>query len=130
MPDDLTNDEIACLAIMHDGTNMLAIGRWKPAIEALAAKGYARQLDVFNYVATKEGKIAAETFDQSQSDDVLRIHKQIADVRGQARRALEDAAKALVEAANCQNKLTGEAPDKVVWTLGQDIIQLALEYLK
>ena len=36
---DLSSDEIVCLSIMHDGTNMLAIGRWKPAIEALAAKG-------------------------------------------------------------------------------------------
>ena len=27
-------------------------------------------------------------------------------------------------------ELTGEQPDKVVWTLGQDIIKLGLEYLK
>ena len=126
----ITNDEIVCLEIMRDGTNMLAIGRWKEPIEALAAKGYAHKLDVFNYIATREGKKAAEEFDQSQSDDVLRIHKQIADVRGQARTCLETAAKNLVEAANCQNKLTGEQPDKVAWTLGQDIIKLALEYLK
>ncbi len=127
---DLSSDEITCLAIMHDGTNMLAIGRWKPAIESLAAKGYARQLDVFNYVATKEGKIAAEQFDEGQSDDVLRIHKQIADVRGKARACLETAAKQLAEAAEHQHTLSGEAPDKVVWTLGQDIIKLALGYLK
>ena len=127
---DFTNDEITCLEIMRDGTNMLAIGRWKPAIEALATKGYARQLDAFNYVATAEGKKVAEQFDQSQSDDVLRIHKQIADVRGQARTCLETAAKQLAEAAQCQHKLSGDEPNKVVWTLGQDIIQLALGYLK
>ncbi len=127
---ELTNDEIVCLAIMHDGTNMLAIGRWKPTIESLAKQGYARQLDAFNYVATPQGKAAAETFDQSQSDDVLRIHKQIGDVRGQARKCLEEAAKQLVEAAQHQHTLSGEQPDKVVWTLGQDIIKLALGYLK
>ncbi len=127
---ELTNDEIVCLSIMHDGTNMLAIGRWKPAIESLAMQGYARQLDAFNYVATAEGKKAAEQFDEKQSDDVLRIHKQIADTRKAARGCMEEAAKQLVEAAQHQHTLSGEAPDKVVWTLGQDIIKLALEYLK
>ena len=127
---ELTNDEITCLAIMHDGTNMLAIGRWKPTIEGLATKGYARQLDAFNYVATPQGKVAAEEFDQGQSDDVLRIHKQIAETRKKARECLEESAKQLAEAAKCQEKLTGEAPDKTTWTLGQDIIKLALGYLK
>ncbi len=125
-----TNDEIVCLSIMHDGTNMLAIGRWKEPIESLAKQGLARQIDAFNYVATKEGKIAAEQFDEKQSDDVLRIHRQIADVRGQARACLETAAKNLAEAAQCQNKLTGEEPNKVAWTLGQDIVKLALGMLK
>ena len=127
---DLSNDEIVCLSIMHDGTNMLAIGRWKPAIESLAKQGYARQLDAFNYVATADGKKAAESYDEKQSDDVLRIHKQIFDTRAQARTCLEEAAKQLAEAAQCQNKLSGEAPDKMVWTFGQDVIKLALEYLK
>lgn len=127
---ELSNDEITCLEIMHDGTNMLAIGRWKEPIEALATKGYARRLDQFNYVATKEGKAAVETFDQSQSDDVLRIHKQIADVRGQAITCLNESAKQLAEAAQYQNKLTGEASEKIIWELGQDIIKLALGMLK
>lgn len=127
---NLSNDELVCLEIMNDGTNMLAIGRWKEPIEALAAKGYARKLDQFNHIVTKEGKAAFEQADRSQSDDTLRVLNQIRQVRGQAIACLNESAKQLAEAAECQHKLTGEEPNKLVWSLGQEIIKLALGMLK
>lgn len=126
---DLTNDEITCLAIMNDGANMLAIGRWKQPIEHLVELGLARRIDQHNYIVTKEGNSRIENYDQSQSDSYLRIHNEIVQVRTQASGALEQAAKLLAEACAAQHRLSGEVANQVTFRFGQEIIKRALEIL-
>lgn len=126
---DLSHDEIVCLSIMHDGTNMLAIGRWKPAIESLAKQGYARQLDAFNYVATAEGKKAAEQQDASQSGEYVRVANEINEVKNESKKLLEDASTALAKACRLEQRLSGQVANQVTFGMGQAIIKRALEIL-
>ena len=64
---ELTEDEITCLMIMGEGENMLAIGRWKPALESLARKNLMKRQDTNQYAITDEGREAARL--RGQEDD-------------------------------------------------------------
>lgn len=132
---ELTNDEVICLSIMHGGdghppTNMLAIGRWEKPLHALAARGFARQIDQHNHVITPQGSTASEAYDSNQSGEYAHIYNEIVATCTDAKNLLEDAANALAEACKKQQRLTGEVPNQIAFTMGQGIIKRALEILK
>lgn len=54
----LTDDERAVLMIASQGAPMIPVGRWEPAIKALARRGFMLMLDAVNYVITEAGMAA------------------------------------------------------------------------
>lgn len=126
----LTEDEIVCLTIMGDGENMLAIGRWKPAIEHLTEMGLARNMTPLNYVITNDGRAKLAEYNKQTDDTFLRLASGVKSTKEQAARTLEMAARNLADAAKLRHEMTGEFANQVVWEIGQDIIKRALELLK
>ena len=63
----ISDDEYTCLLIAAEGQVMLAIGRWKPALESLARKNLMKRQDTNQYAITDEGREAARL--RGQEDD-------------------------------------------------------------
>lgn len=69
-PTELSQDEYTCLLIATEGEVMLAIGRWKPALESLAKKSFMKRVNGIQYAITDEGREAAKLREQ-EDDEAL-----------------------------------------------------------
>ena len=74
--ESLTDKEVTVLELMAQGEDMLAIGNWKPIIESLVAKGYARLLRDKWHRATPEGVFAFVAFENNQFRKMVSEHNQ------------------------------------------------------
>ena len=115
----LTDDEFTCLAICGEGESLAAIGRWKPSVESLVAKGFLRHHDVANHTITDAGRKALQ--ERNHQDDqayhqILDHGRQVQNARSQAQISVEAAAHALAVAAKA---LALESGDSLHTTLMQ-----------
>ena len=56
----LSDDEYTCLSICGQGESLAAIGRWKPSVESLVAKGLLLHHDIANHTITDAGRQALQ----------------------------------------------------------------------
>jgi len=124
---DLTDDEYAVLLIAAEGESLMPIGRWKPAVESLVAKGYLRQLDPFNNVITTEGRKAVGKREQGDTAALKQALGQVADVRTEAQKAVEAAAQSLAKAAKSSVRATGDTAQSAVLAWNVEVLRRAME---
>lgn len=130
---DLSDDERAVLMIAAQGQSMLAIGRWQKPVENLTVLGLLKRLDAFNFVITDNGKkILAERQDDENTDfrNALAAVNSAQQSRDHAVQSGNQSAYHLSMAAKAAAKISGLTPEQECWSIGQGIIQRALELLK
>ena len=130
----LSDDELTVLLIAAEDQSMMPIGRWRAPVESLLARGYLRSLDHFNHVITPEGRKAIEG---RAAEDVLTMeqayrqtYRDVADAQAEARRAVEEAAQALVRAAKVSVGATGDRLDTAVLNWNGELLRRALKLVR
>lgn len=129
----MTDDEFTILTIAGDGKSMLAIGRWKPAVESLTLLGLLRKLDPFNYVITDQGKKVLETKGKQDDEEFQQAYgeyTQTENHRTQMLQSAEQSAIHLAHASRAAVRLTGRPANQIMWELSQQILQRALALLE
>lgn len=129
----MTPDEVTILMIAAEGQSMLAIGRWKPAVESLSLLGLLKKLDPFNFVITDLGRKALETVNQADDKDFRTAHGEYTETenfRTQMLQSAEQAALHLSYAARAASNLNGLTPNQSAWEISQQVLQRALTLLE
>lgn len=107
----LTDDEYTCLAICGQGESLAAIGRWKPSLERLAARGFVHCHDVANHVITEAGRKALQEREAEDDEALTKVIRKSLGFRNaqfQAQQEAEAAAQALARAAKASTYETGD----------------------
>ncbi len=129
MPNDLTQDELTCLAIAAEGENMLQIGRWEAPIQSLVKRGLMRSIDKFNNVITPRGKEAAakigDGVDTRYAEVAIKVHNAQAEYNEHFETAAQELAKAVLK----RQELTGQFPNQCAYGMAQELLARVLEIL-
>ncbi len=129
MPEELSQDELTCLAISNEGENMLAIGRWEKPIDRLVELGLLKRFDKFNHAITPKGKqVYAASMDVVDSS-YAKLAIDVVNVKEKYQAAMEEAAQKLAEAAKHKQSLTGQFPNQCAYGLAQETLKRTLEII-
>lgn len=129
----MTDDELTILTIAGTGESMMAIGRWKPAVEQLALLGLLKKLDPFNYVITLRGKAVLKDKNHEQDETFKHAYQDYNNTQNHRQQMLESSEQAAVNlshAARAAVRLTGRPANQAVWEISQQVLQRALELLE
>lgn len=126
----LSDDEFTVLLIAAEGESLMAIGRWRPAVESLIERGYLRSLDRFNNVITSEGHKAIGDRNKEDEGAIRQASKQVVEAQGSARKYAEEAAQALAKAAKASVNATGDKTDVSVLNWNAEVLRRALELVR
>lgn len=129
MSEELSNDELTCLAIAAHGENMLQIGRWEAPIQALVKRGLMRSIDKFNNVITPKGAEVAAGASLDDDEAFARKAIEVHNAQVEYKAVMEAAAQHLVRAAKKKQELTGQFPNQCAYDLAQQVLKRALEIL-
>lgn len=130
---NLTDHETAVLMLAAEGNSMIPIGIWEKPILNLTQLGLLKKFDSVNYGITDSGrKMLADRQHEEDADFKAAFAKLTDDRNAQTQSVMStnQSAQHLVFAARAAAKLSGESPEKEVWTLGQAVISRAMELLK
>lgn len=134
---DLSQDELTVLLIAAKGEPMIPIGRWKPAVEKLIARGYMKPLSHsgdptghFNNYITPEGQLVVERADDDSFREMLTVSTSITHEQRKARAAAEQIAVQLVDLAEASHKVTGDDRVAALEKWSRQILTRALEMMR
>ena len=128
----LTDDEFTCLSICGQGESLAAIGRWKPSVESLVAKGFLQHHDIANHTITPKGREALAQREKDADEaywQILQTAGQLQNGRSQAQLSAEEAAQALAVAARASSAVTGKPASNEVIRWGAVVVDRAMEIL-
>lgn len=130
----ITDDEFSILMIAAQGQYMLPIGRWKPSIEALGARGLLK-CEMLNggpqYTITEVGREAIK--DREREEDrqigaVIEAGSRMGAAQKTARDHVEAAAKSIAAAAKA-GAAPGDSPETAARKWMPAILERALDII-
>jgi hypothetical protein len=128
----ITDDEFSVLLIAAQGEYMLPIGRWKPSIEALTAKGLMCKQHInggSQYLITKAGRAAINDREREETEVFSVASSRVAQAQKQARELVDEAARALANCAKVSSTLTGDTPETSARKWSPLILERALDII-
>lgn len=136
----LSPDERTVLLIAAESEPMMPIGRWKPAVEALVARGYLKPhphpgdpTGHFNHRITDEGKAALpdmEAEDDAALRDIILRSNHIGHQQAKLRATAEAIAVQLVDLAEASVAVTGDEKTIAIRNWSRVILVRAEEMLR
>jgi hypothetical protein len=136
----LSSEEQTVLLIAAAGEPLMPIGRWKPAVESLVAKGFMKPhphpgdpTGYFNHRITAAGAAVANQAEQETDDllgEILTRSSQIGYEQKKARAQAEQIAVQLVDLAELSSQVTGETKIETLRRWSEIILTRALEMLQ
>lgn len=133
MSSSLTDHEYAVLMLAADGNSMIPIGIWEKPILNLTVLGLLKKFDSVNYGITDSGRKMLADRQHEEDDDFKQAFAKLNDDRNAQQQSVmstNQAAQHLVFAARAAAKLSGNSAKMEVWSIGQGVIQRAMELLK
>lgn len=131
----LTDDEYACLMIMAEGQNLIAMRdtRWYAPLMSLHAKDFCKGIGNSNYVITQRGQAAITGHEETLTGDLRQTitrHGQINESRQAVHAKMQTALAALVDASQMAALTTGNAPAACLIAIIDELRLRAGEALK
>lgn len=136
----LSPDEKTVLLIAQEGEPMMPIGRWKPAIEALVARGFIKPhphpgdpTGYFNHRITPAGQAAcieADKEDDAALGRLIEASSRVGHAQKQARSHAEQIAVQMVDLVEASVKVTGDSRETALREWGKVILERALEMMR
>jgi hypothetical protein len=126
----LSDDEYTVLLIAAEGESMAPIGRWQAPVEHLVQLGYLHALDRHNNVITTEGRKAIGRREAIDNDALRGAAQAVTVAQSDARMCAEEAAQALVRAAQASVTVTGDGLPTAVQAWSQQVLRRAMELVR
>lgn len=136
----LSPDEKTVLLIAQEGEPMMPIGRWKPAVESLVAKGLLRPRShagdptgYFNHHITEAGKAAvveADKEDDAALGRLIEASSRVGHAQKKARSSAEQIAVQLVDLVEASIAVTGDSKEHALREWGRVVLERALEMVR
>lgn len=131
----LTEDEHACLMIMAEGQNLIAMRdtRWYAPLMSLHAKDFCKGIGNNNYVITQRGQHALQGHEETLNGDLRTMitkQGQINENRIAVHAKMQTVLQGLVSAAQMSALVTGQSEASCLKQIMQEIELRATEALK
>jgi hypothetical protein len=131
----LTEDEHACLMIMAEGQNLIAMQntRWYAPLMSLHAKDFCKSIGNNNYVITQRGRAALAGHEESLDGDLrkaITAHGKIQQNRRAVHAKMQVALGAIIDAARMSALTTGSSEITCCDQILAELVARAREQLR
>lgn len=131
----LSEDEHACLLIMAEGQNLIAMQstRWYAPLMSLHQKDFCKPIGNNNYVITQRGRSALEGHEETLNGELRQTitkHGQIQESRQAVHAKMQTALGAVIDGARMAALTTGKSETTCLRQIIQEVELRATEALK